>query len=173
MRLKITTIIAVLVLSNPVSAADAGSDIPQMINKMMPFAEEFLVDYGEFFPFGGAMKSDGEVVTISGTDGMGSQPESQDVIETVKYTLQIGAANQQYRATALVYKVNVLPPGKENRSDAVAIEIDHADGYSAVLVFPYKIKDNTVTFGDVFARGGQNAIFVSPASQAETSKSGD
>jgi hypothetical protein len=43
----------------------AHPDLNQLLNSLLPFAERTLAEHGEFFPFGTAMKPDGEIVAVS------------------------------------------------------------------------------------------------------------
>ena len=39
------------------------------MNAVLPFAEQKLAKHGEFFPFGGVMKTGGEITHVAGYDG--------------------------------------------------------------------------------------------------------
>ena len=154
-----------LCLYTPLAAADAEADVQNLLNKLLPIAEDLLLDHGEFFPFGGAMKEGGEVVTLSGIDGLNNdQPAANEVIEMLDLNLRIGAENDQYYATAVVSDVNVIPPGKSEQTKAIAIVMDHRDGLSMTLVFPYVVKETEVELGQLFAKANQRKIFDRPAS---------
>ena len=45
----------------------------------------------------------------------------------------------EIRASCIVYDILTFPPGREQKQDAIAIEIDHRDEYSVVVVFPYTL----------------------------------
>jgi hypothetical protein len=49
------------------------------MSEFVPFAERMLRENGEFFPFGGALTVNGEVVSVAAYDGR-EQPPSDDVI---------------------------------------------------------------------------------------------
>lgn len=151
-------------IASTAAHADANADIERMVNKLLPIAEQLLADHGEFYPFGGALKSDDELVTLSGIDGLNNDsPESSEVIGLLKMMMQIGAENNDYTATAIISNVNVVPPGKKEPSDAVAIALEHRAGPAIVLVFPYVMEDIEVKFGDLFAQGAQREIFQEAA----------
>jgi len=64
-------------------------------------------------------------------------------------------------ACALVYDVRVIPPGATEKSDAVAIDLNHRDGMSVTMLYPYHIApDKKVTFGQPFAWKGADDIFT-------------
>ena len=70
------------------------------------------------------------------------------------------AASKKIMASALVYDVRTTPPGATEKSDAVAIDLDHRDGMSITMFFPYRIgADKKVSFGEAFATKGAGTIF--------------
>jgi hypothetical protein len=114
---------------------DPKADCEALMNSVIPFAQQMLTNHGEFLPFGGAMRSSGELVSVAGYDG-DEHPQSSDVIHLIKEGF-IGAARQgEYRATALVYDVRVKLPSTGDKSDAIAVSLNHRDNYSIVVVFP-------------------------------------
>jgi hypothetical protein len=53
-----------------------------------------------------------------------------------------------------------MPPNGKDKSDAVQIRLEHADGYSAEVFLPYQIDEvGGVTFGAMFAQEGKHDIF--------------
>ncbi len=66
---------------------DIRQDIEELMNAMMPFAKKMLLEHSEFFPFGGAMKPDGEIVNVAGYDGR-EQPSSDDIINLLQQDLR-------------------------------------------------------------------------------------
>jgi len=128
------------------------------MNAGLPFAEQMLQKHGEFFPFGTAMTPSGEIVNIGGYDGR-EQPPSQDVINLLKDGFRAAAKGNKYKATALFFDVRTVPPSTSEKTDAVAIALDHKDNYSVIVYFPYKLKAGKVQFGQVFATAGENDIF--------------
>lgn len=139
--------------------ADPKSEVEELMNAQLPFGKQMLEKYGEFIPYGGAMKQDGEIVSVAGYDG-DEQPLSQDIIDLLKDGYRLAAKNGEYKATAIFYDVRVIPAGSEEKTDAIAIALDHKENYSVIVYFPYKILGSTVQFGEVFAEAGKNDIFT-------------
>jgi hypothetical protein len=137
-------------------AAKAGCE--EIMNALVPFAQQMLEKHGEFFPFGGTMKNNGEITHTGGYDGR-ERPPSADIIRLLSDSFRSGARSGQYKATALVYDVRVFLPATGQKSDAVAVALDHRDNYSVVVYFPYQIKGGKVAFGDVFAKKGEANVF--------------
>ncbi len=130
-----------------------------LMNAVLPFTEQMLTAHREFYPFGGAMKPSGEIVQVGGRTS-GEHPPSQEVIDILESGFRKAAAIGQYKATALVVDMRIVPPGKSSKQDGVAVRLDHRDGYSAAVVFPYTFSDDgKVVFEQPFAAAGENRIF--------------
>jgi len=141
-------------------SSDPKADCEALMNSVLPFAEQMLSNYGEFFPFGGAMRPGGELVSVAGYDG-DEHPPSSDLIRLIKEGFVEAARQGQFKATALVYDVRIKLPSANDKSDAIAVSLDHHDNYSIVVFFPYRIDSGKVIVGSAFAREGQADIFLS------------
>ena len=139
--------------------ADPKTEVEELMNALLPFGQQMLEKHGEFIPYGGAMKTDGEIVSVSGYEGE-EQPLSQDIINLLKDGYRIAVKNNEYKATAIFYDVRVIPPGTQEKTDAIAVALDHKENYSVIVLFPYKLINSNVQFGEVFAEAGANEIFT-------------
>lgn len=129
------------------------------MNAVLPFTKEMLKRHGEFFPFGGTMSVFGEVAQMAGWTG-DERPPSRQIIALLNGGFRDGAALGKYRATALVYDIRVVPPGGAQKQDAIAVNLDHRDGYSVVVVFPYTLSEaGELELKSPFASAGAAAIF--------------
>jgi hypothetical protein len=161
MIIKRSFILASLLASTSVFGGDvsnAKQDAETLMNSALPFAEKMLNDHGEFFPYGEAMKPDGEIVSV-GADGEGEHPPSQELIDILKDGFRIAATNEEYIATVIVYDALTIPPDTDEKTDAVALALDHRDDYSVVVFFPYQLVDGAVEFQPPFAAKGAGEIF--------------
>ena len=141
-------------------AQDKGkSDSEELMNSLIPFAEKMLSEHGEFFPYGGTMKPDGKIVSVAGYNGS-EHPPSQEIIDLLHKAFRESAKAKECKATGLVYDVRVNLPESNEKSDALAIELDHASGYSVLVYVPYKIENSKVIFGKMFSNAGHNAVFA-------------
>lgn len=129
-----------------------------LMNVVLPFAEQMLQKHGEFFPYGAALMKNGQVVNIAGYDGH-VQPQTRDIIRLLKQAFVDGAKEGDYKATALVYDMRVSLPSSGQKSDAIAISLNHENNYSVVVFFPYHLKNGQLTFGEVFAQQGKADVF--------------
>ena len=127
----------------------------QLMNAILPLAEEMLANYGEFYPCGGAMTVEGEIVHIS-AKGETDHPPSQDLIDLLKDSFR--SRRNEYRATAIVADVKTVPPGSQAKTDAIQVLLDHKGGYSVEVFFPYEIMGGKAVFSEPFAAEGQDLI---------------
>lgn len=142
------------------SVTTAKEDAEKLMNAFIGFAVKMLNESGEFYPYGAAMLPDGETVAVAGYEGQ-DFPPSQAIIDLLNDGFQRAARAGEYKATAMFYDVRTTLPGTGTKSDAIAVALDHADDYSVVVYFPYKIDNGQASFGDVFAQAGANNIFQS------------
>jgi len=147
--------------------ASDEQDVLILMNEFMGFAEETLLTYGEFFPYGAAMKTDGETVPVAAVDGA-ELPDSQQVIDFLNEGFMAGAASGEYRATALFYDTKITRQVTGENSNAVAVALDHRGGASAVVFVPYFMgraglfRRKQVSFDAPFSQEGMYAIFGKP-----------
>jgi hypothetical protein len=132
-----------------------------LLNAVLPVAETMLRQHGEFFPYGGYMKPDGSIVHVAATDPDTEQPKSKDSICVLRTSFQELARNNQCKAVALVFDVRVALPNADSKSDAIQVCLDHQEGYSAEVFFPYQIVDGSVLYGETFAQQGKLDVFES------------
>lgn len=130
----------------------------ELLNAVLPFARKMLSEHGESFPFGASMKPDGEITQAGAYDGR-EHPPSQPLIDLLRQGFRADARNGAIIASATVYDVRTIPPGATSKTDAVAVELDHRDNYSVVVLFPYALSARTVQFAPAFAHEGKFEIF--------------
>lgn len=136
------------------------AECENLMNTALPFAEQMLQKHGEFFPYGAALKENGEIASVAGNDGR-EVPPSSDIIRLLKQGFTKGAKSGEYKATALVYDVKVTLPSSGKKSDAIAVSLNHRENYSVVVFFPYQLNKGQLTFGEVFAQKGEAEVFPS------------
>jgi uncharacterized protein DUF2569 len=135
-------------------------DLDQLLNSLLPFAERMLAEHGEFFPFGGTMKPDGEIVAVGASDG-NEHPPSQNVIDVMTQALRRQARSGQLRAVGIVYDARTTPPGQTQKCDAVCASMEHKSGEAVNVVLPYeKASNGDVQYGQMFTTHRTPQIFV-------------
>lgn len=137
--------------------SNAKADCEALMTSVLSLAKEILSNHGEFLPFGGAMSSNGELVSVAGYNGEHSQ--STELIRLIKDSFIDAARKGEFKATAVVYDVRVALPSTGEKSDAIAVSLNHRDGYSVIVIFPYKIDSGKPIIGSAFAHEGEADIF--------------
>jgi hypothetical protein len=135
-------------------------DCEKLMNTLLPFAERMLTEFREFYPYGGYMKPTGEITHVGARHEKIDHPASADLLRVLRESLSEMAAGGVCKASAIVFDVSVAPPGSKEKGDAVQMCLEHADGYTAEVFFPYKIDQHgRVSYGTVFAQEGKHVIF--------------
>jgi len=130
------------------------------MNEAVPFAKRMLEEYGEFFPYGAYIKSGGEIVQVGAYDKDTDQPESKDLLYLLRDSFTSMAKVGECIATAMVIDVKVNLPNTNSRTDAIQVCLEHRDGYSAEVFFPYVIADDgQIVYGPIFAQRGKRELF--------------
>lgn len=137
----------------------AKQDSENLMNTLLPLARKMLRDYGEFCPYGGYMKPDGEIVDMGYKDPNTDRPKSTTSISVLRETFQEKARVGQCKAVAVIFDVIIPLPQSDRKSDAIQVCVDHVDGYSAEVFFPYQIANGKVIYGQTFAQEGGHMVF--------------
>lgn len=138
---------------------NAKQESERLMNAVLPLAEKMLRQYGEFYPYGGYMKPDGNIVDVGPHDPDTDRPKSKDLIYVLRSSFREMANTGQCKAVAIVFNVSVNLPKSDSKSDAIQICVEHVDGYSAEVFFPYQIISNEIVYDETFAQEGKHEIF--------------
>jgi len=130
------------------------------MNAILPLAEKMLTQHGEFYPFGGYIKPDGAIVHVGATDPDTDRPKSKDLIYVLRSSFQEMARTSQCKAVAIVFDVAVTLPESNRKSDAIQVCVEHTDGYSAEIFFPYQIIDKQIVYDQTLAQPGKREFFA-------------
>lgn len=138
---------------------NAKQQCEKLMDSLLPFASQMLTAHGEFFPFGGTMDPQGQIGMSGGWTGE-EHPPSGEVISLLHSAFVAGAREGKFMATALVYDVRVIPPGQENKTDAIAVDVSHRDGVSQTVIYPYQLRDHKLVVGQPYAIQNQHPVFA-------------
>lgn len=131
----------------------AKSDCQSLVDEWLKFAIQMLEEHGEFIPYGCAMDLTGQIGSYS-TDTGDEFPKSQEVIHYLKAGFR--SQKENLKCTAIFFDVVIRNPEK---TDAIAIYLDHKDDYSNIVCFPYVINNSVVELGQPSLNAGSNDIF--------------
>lgn len=117
-----------------------------LISLIKQQAEVFLLDAGEFFPFGVAISNAGEAIPLAAyIEDENDIPNSTALIALLKDTIEQNIASNKYQAAAIGVDVILRENGEE--FDAIQIQIfEKTASYYQNL--KYTLNENNVYFGD-------------------------
>lgn len=129
-------------------------DLDGLLNEVLPFAQQFLAEYGEFYPYGAAVTSDGETIIVGGDPDQGDHPSTDDVLQAVVSGLRENRDN--LRAVAMVSDFRLAD------TDGVRVELEHREGQSMAVVLPYRRRrfPRGVEYGEMQADQGDRKIWT-------------
>lgn len=144
----------------PLDEAAQKKQLESLFNTVRPVAVEMISKSGEFPPFGAGMEADGKVSHVAIPPGYSEHPTAAQLIGLLKSSLSGAARAHKIVASALIYSVRVTPPGKQEKTDAIAIDLDHQDGVSLIMICPYQLgADHQPSFGPLLVKDGAHGIF--------------
>lgn len=129
----------------------AQTDLNKLMNALLPFAQQMLLEHGEFFPFGAIMNHSGEIKMISAFEG-GEHPPSNALIDLYTQKFHQQVINGDIRSAGICYDTLTVPPGKTEKCDAICLSLEHQSGEAVEVFIPYtKEKTGKIQYFDIFA----------------------
>jgi hypothetical protein len=141
--------------------AEPTDEIQEILSFLLPYAERMLNEHGEFYPYAAALGSDGELNEVATDD------DSPDVAETLLALhegLRERAAEGAIRASGIAADVTLTDPDSGETTDAVQVELDHADADAVDIFVPYETEGEGIKFGELVAAEGREPVFAHAAS---------
>lgn len=130
-----------------------------LLNALLPFANNMLQKYSEFYLMGCVLTTKGEV-NLTGTFDGNENPDSKSVIDQLSKTHKELAERKEIKASVIVWNASLKNAQGKHDTDSVVMSIEHADGDSVKIYEPYKIGlFKKVKFGKLFAQEGKHDIF--------------
>ena len=143
--------------------AEPTDEIQELLNFLLPYAERMLNQHGEFYPYAAALGSDGELSAV-GTDLDDDSPDVGEVLLALHQGLRDQAAEGEIRASGIAADVTLTDPDSGETTDAVQVELDHADADAVDIFVPYETEDEGIKFGELVAAEGREPVFAHAAS---------
>lgn len=139
----------------------ANPDFEQLLDVLLPFAQQMLAKHGEFYPFGATIDTSGKLALAASYTGS-EKPESQECIDMLSGGFRREAEQGAIRACGICYDVRTIPPGQTEKVDAVCISFEHNSGEAVKVLLPYRkgVKGG-IKYGELFACKGQKSVFGS------------
>ena len=138
----------------------ANDDIDALLNAVLPFAQQMLGKYGEFYPIGASMNAAGEVGLVGGMP-KSEHPEAQEIIDLLLAQLVDDARKHEIKGSVICFDGSAIPPGESAKQDAICAHLEHESGICVAAFLPYrKAVSGQVTYGELFAGQLKPKIFV-------------
>jgi hypothetical protein len=126
----------------------AHPELDALFNTLLPVAQRLLRELGEFLPFGAIMSSSGEIRHVGGKIEGDEYPTSQPLLDLLTEAFKKQAAKGELRAAGICYDVLTVPPGEDQKRDAICCGLEHYSGETVNVFVPYvKAADGDVQYG--------------------------
>jgi hypothetical protein len=109
-----------------------------LLNTAMTYAREMLKKEGEFAPFAATLDTRGRLDVAPCPEELAGA-EASGQVEFVRAELLRRAAAGELEAAAVAVNVEARRQVEGGFQDAVRVEIEHQDGYCAVILVPYRL----------------------------------
>jgi hypothetical protein len=146
-----------------IAMAEPTDEIQELLNFLLPYAERMLSEHGEFYPYAAALDSDGELNAV-GTDLDDDSPDVGEVLLALHQGLRERAAEGEIRASGIAADVTLTDPDSGETTDAVQVELDHAEADAVDIFVPYETEAEGIKFGELVAAEGREPVFAHAAS---------
>lgn len=141
----------------------ASEEIQKLLDYLLPFAEQMLTRDGEFYPYAAAVDTAGSIEAV-GPAVETDDPDVSDILVALHADLREQAAEGVIRASGIAADVTLTDPDSGETTDAVQVELDHAEGDAVDVYVPYEREDEGVKFGELVAAEGREPVFSAAAS---------
>ena len=129
-----------------------------LLNALLPFAHNQLKKNGLFYPFGAVMNNNGDVATTA----LGVEFASAETDKMIDALIRVHsrlASEGNIKASGIAYDVKVTLP-ENKKTDAIAVRLEHASGYSVVVLQPYCFGFlKKLILDDLLAQSGTHEVF--------------
>ena len=140
--------------------AEPTDEIQEILNFLLPYAEQMLSQHGEFYPYAAALGADGDLNAVA-TDVDDDSPDVSEVLLALHQGLRERAAEGAIRASGIAADVTLTDPDSGETTDAVQVELDHAEAEPVDVYVPYESAEGGIKFGDLVAAEGREPVFGS------------
>lgn len=133
--------------------------VEALYKALLEFAQEMLSEVGRFHPFGASVDHGGQMTFAPfRRDGQVPPPEEMVRILTARFREQ--AAAGEIQACGLCMDVLILPPGEEERRDAICLQMEEEDGEAVDIFVAYRKTTSGVQYDPPFPRHRSPEIFL-------------
>jgi hypothetical protein len=134
-------------------------EIQELLNFLLPQAERMLAQHGEFYPYAVALDAEGGLAAVKPEVEDEEHPDVTEVLVALHEGLREQAAEGAIRASGIAADVTLTDPDSGETTDAVQVELDHADADPVDIYLPYESAGESVKFGELVAAEGREPVF--------------
>jgi len=114
---------------------ETRKDFDNLLQLLVPFAEQMLRKHGEFYPFGAMVTTEGELSPCK-TEEQSEMPDSNQVITSLVNALQNEVRNGKIRAAGTCHDGRITQGDK--KQDVIILHLEHLTGSVYKGYIPYK-----------------------------------
>jgi hypothetical protein len=140
-------------------ANEPADEIQELLNFMLPQAERLLNEQGEFYPYAVTLDAEGDLAPVD-PPVEEEEPDVGTVLVALHEGLREQAAEGAIRASAIAADVTLTDPDSGDTTDAIQVEVDHADAEPMDIYVPYESQPEGVKFGELVAAQGREPVFA-------------
>lgn len=132
-----------------------GPDLTSLSRHLLPFAQQMLRRYGEFYPFAATMDANGAIAAAEAYPSGDDHPESQRVLDLLIDGLTLDAETGRIRAAGVCVDVLTIPAGETAKRDAICLKLAQVNGETFDVYVPYSRRWlRGVHYDDAYALAG-------------------
>ncbi|MCC6422514.1 MAG: hypothetical protein IT447_03475 [Phycisphaerales bacterium] len=131
--------------------------LDKLAGTLLTTARKRMEDLGQFYPFGGAVNRNGDIVEVNFNPPSQGRP-TQEFIDHVQTRLASGARGGEFVAAGLCLLGRAHVPPDKKVSEAICLQL-YAPGQSVNLFLPYERKDKKITYSELFRTPGRGNLF--------------
>jgi hypothetical protein len=117
--------------------------IDKVVNLLKQQAEVFLLDAGEFYPFGTCINRENEIIPVA-AKLENDRPSSLEVIDLLENAFKKGIEKGDYKLASIAIDITIRENNKAY--DAIEIRFFESDKEVYKKYLKYEIKENSVNF---------------------------
>jgi hypothetical protein len=134
--------------------------VESLYQALLSFAKDRLARDGEFPPFGAALDREGRMVSPA-IRYSGPIPQPEELVKLLNDGFRSQAEAGEIQVCGVCMDVLILPPGEDERRDAICLEMEDEGGEAVDIYVPYrKSPSGEVQYDEAFATPRAPEIFI-------------
>jgi hypothetical protein len=113
-------------------------DFAALSNVLLEHAKRAIIEDGALLPVGATVTEGGEVVPLARINSFDDEKDDvQSLVDEILRTFRTLAKEKKVRAVAWCVDMRVVPPGSQDKTDALMLFCESVDGAALVVMNPY------------------------------------